>query len=78
MATGDDALEGDLRLYDFSQNHPIRDDLLSRLLNMRRMDSAPRFVRGHRLFSDEELDCVVAAGNPVMTELKAARNKMTK
>ena len=67
METRDDALERDLQVYDFSQNHPIRDSLFSRLLTMHRIDNMPKFWRRTQLLNAEELDYVAAAGNPNMT-----------
>ena len=63
MDTRDDTLERDLRLYDFSQEHPIRNSLFSRLLVMHRMHNMPRFWQRNHLLADEELDYVAAAGN---------------
>ena len=72
MEDRDDALERDLQIYDFSQHHPIRDSLFSRLLIMHRMDNMPKFWRRNQLLSDDELDYVAAAGNMHMTAYSKA------
>ena len=80
MENKDDALERDLRRYDFSQNHPIRDGLFSRLLAMHRMDNmryTTHFLQGRHLLSDEELDYVVAAGSPNLPIVQESSFAMT-
>ena len=67
MDTRDEILQKDLRLYDFSQNHPVRNILFNRLLAMHRMDNMPRQWQRNHLLTDEELDYVAAAGNANMT-----------
>ena len=64
MEDRDDALERDLRLYDFSQNHPIRNSLFTRLLAMHSMNKVPKLWQRNPLLDDEELDYVTAAGTP--------------
>lgn len=55
-------LDRELGNYDFSQNHPIRETLKERLLNMHRMDNRKSVSWGGRL-NDAELDYAVAAGS---------------
>ena len=54
-------LDKELSSYDFSLNHPIRETLKARLMNMHRMDNRKAGPWAGRL-ADTELDYAVAAG----------------
>ena len=54
----DKVLEQELRRFDFSRCHPVREQLLNRLLAMQPHNSRWQSAK----LSDEELDWVAAAG----------------
>ena len=54
----DKLLEQELRQFDFSSCHPVREQLLNRLLEMQPHNSRWQSSK----LSDEELDWVAAAG----------------
>ena len=54
----DKVLEQELRRFDFSRCHPVREQLLDRLLAMQPHNSRWQSAK----LSDEELDWVAAAG----------------
>lgn len=54
-------LDKELSSYDFSLNHPVRETLKARLMNMHRMDNRKAGPWAGRM-DDHELDYAVAAG----------------
>ena len=63
----DKIMEQELRSFDFSLCHPVREKLLDELLTMHRKDNG-RQSRWQGRMSDEELDMAAAAGNPALQE----------
>lgn len=61
----DKILEQELKHFDFSRCHPLREKLLNELLAMHRRDNAKKNNWRGRM-SDEELDMAAAAGNPAL------------
>lgn len=58
-------MDQEVRSFDFSRCHPIREQLLNELLTMHRRDNARR-SKWQGLMSDDELDMAVAAGSPAL------------
>lgn len=58
-------LDQELKLFDFSQCHPIKEKLLAELLTLHRRDNAPK-GKWRGLMSDDELELASAAGNPAL------------
>ena len=72
----EERLEQELRAFDFSLLHPVRENLLDKLLAMHRSDNAaPAGLLGRKWMaarmSDEELDYVAAAGGKGIGEAPA-------
>ncbi len=58
-------LEQELKNFDFSSCHSVRENLMNELLTMHRRDNAKKSRWSGRM-SDEELDMAAAAGNPFL------------
>ena len=70
----DEKLTKRLEDFDFSLLHPVRETLRSQLLFMHRRDNAMKGIMMGKM-TDDELDMVVAAGNPAMEKIKNIDNK---
>lgn len=67
-------LEQELRNFDFSELHPIKEELLERLLNMHRAAHNRRTWQNK--MGEDELDLVAAAGQPYARNPRDEENKM--
>ena len=56
-------LTAELESFDFSRCHPVREELLDRLLAMHRLDNAGQ-KKWQGYMDDADLDLVTAAGTP--------------
>ena len=70
----DEKLTKRLEDFDFSLLHPVRENLRNQLLFMHRRDNAMQGIMTGRM-TDDELDMVVAAGNPALEKNKNIENK---
>ena len=70
----DEKLTKRLEDFDFYLLHPVRETLRNQLLFMHRRDNAMRGIMTGRM-TDDELDMVVAAGNPALEKNKNIENK---
>ena len=64
----DEKLTKRLEDFDFSLLHPVRETLRNQLLFMHRRDNAMQGIMTGRM-TDDELDMVVAAGNPAIKNI---------
>ena len=65
-------LEKNLKAFDFSEFSKVKESLLDELLQKHRMKNFKSLSQqlAEEMLSDEELDYVVAAGNPFLEENK--------
>jgi hypothetical protein len=64
----DEKLTKRLEDFDFSLLHPVRETLRNQLLFMHRRDNAMKGIMMGKM-TDDELDMVVAAGNPAIKNI---------
>lgn len=60
-------LDNELKNFDFSRCHPIREKLLQQLLTMHRQDNAAKKnLWTSKKMGEDEMDWAAAAGNPAV------------